>query len=552
MAETVGSKEMLQYNSVHTRVRVTVNKIRCKLLYTPRKLKNKGTILVLVWSFLVMSVFHLLMEYTTTGYGEMCKIFAGIILPLSGWLADAYIGRYKLMRYSLWILWLATILTVVSSVTSQLSDVYNDIHIVRDLLFVAMAIGLAGFQANIIQFGIDQLHDASTTEIKSFIIWYVWTMFGPAIVINFTFSCVSKQYEIFRLLYVCMNVTLALVLMILFSNSRWLIKEPIVKNPFRLVYQVIRYAIKNKHPRQRSSFTYCEDYIPSRIDFGKIKYGGPFTTEQVEDVKTFLQLLPIIIVFSVIGGEFFVIKQVRLYFTRHLTHYAGSYKDDTKFSLTQCYNEASFLHIFDFSAIFLIILHEVFIYPVFHRWYPQVKSSHKVFVGMVLQIVTVIVLTVYEIYSRYQFALINDFNTTIECVFYKQQGAFSTSFDYHLMVIPDIVQSSSILMVAVGGLEFLSAQVPFSMKGIILGVSYGSVFIFSVIGALIMWPFQMRLSSWGSGVVSCGFWLNILLLLVQLLTCFVLVPLTRRYKQRKREDLLPNEHYYAERYYSND
>ena len=152
------------------------------------------------------------------------------------------------------------------------------------------------------------------------------------------------------------NVTLALVLMILCDNSRWLIKEPVVKNPFRLVYRVIRYAIKNKQPRQRSAFTYCEDYIPSRIDFGKMKYGGPFTTEQVEDVKTVLWLLPIIIIGSVIGGEFFVIRQVRLYFTRRLTHCTEPYKDDMEFSLTQCYNEASFLNIFNYSAVFLIKL----------------------------------------------------------------------------------------------------------------------------------------------------------------------------------------------------
>ena len=259
MAESLSSKEMLHYNSMaHSRVTTNKRRETCwKLSYTPRKLKNKGAILVLVWSYLVMSVFHLLLEHTTTGYDKVWQIVVGIVLPLSGWLADTYIGRYKLMRYSLWMLWLATVLAMVSSVTSQLSDAYNEIRIVWTLLLVAMATGLAGFQANIIQFGIDQLHDASTTEIKSFIIWYVWTIFGPGVVIDFAFFCIPKQYEIFTLLYVCVNVTLALVLMILCDNSRWLIKEPVVKNPFRLVYQVIRYVIKNKQPRQRSAFTYC-------------------------------------------------------------------------------------------------------------------------------------------------------------------------------------------------------------------------------------------------------------------------------------------------------
>ena len=32
-------------------------------------------------------------------------------------------------------------------------------------------------------------------------------------------------------------------------------------------------------------------HTPPRIDLGKHKYGGPFTYEQVEDVKTFYMLL---------------------------------------------------------------------------------------------------------------------------------------------------------------------------------------------------------------------------------------------------------------------
>ena len=44
--------------------------------------------------------------------------------------------------------------------------------------------------------------------------------------------------------------------------------------------------VKHKYPVQRSAFTYCENEQPTRLDYGKSKYGGPFTTEQVDDVKT--------------------------------------------------------------------------------------------------------------------------------------------------------------------------------------------------------------------------------------------------------------------------
>ena len=55
-----------------------------------------------------------------------------------------------------------------------------------------------------------------------------------------------------------------------------LIKEPTTKNPFKLIYKVIKYAIYTKYPVQRSAFTYWKDNLSSRIDFRKNKYGGPF------------------------------------------------------------------------------------------------------------------------------------------------------------------------------------------------------------------------------------------------------------------------------------
>ena len=66
-------------------------------------------------------------------------------------------------------------------------------------------------------------------------------------------------------------------------------------NPYKLVYRVTRFAWQHRIPIRRSAFTYCEDDPPSRLDLGKSKYGGPFTTEEVEDVKVFYQVLKILV-----------------------------------------------------------------------------------------------------------------------------------------------------------------------------------------------------------------------------------------------------------------
>ena len=72
-------------------------------------------------------------------------------------------------------------------------------------------------------------------------------------------------------------------------------------NPYKGVYNVLNFARKHKYPIRRSAFTYCDDELPSRIDFAMERFGGPFTTEQVEDVKTFLRML---LVFVVLGPVF--------------------------------------------------------------------------------------------------------------------------------------------------------------------------------------------------------------------------------------------------------
>ena len=74
----------------------------------------------------------------------------------------------------------------------------------------------------------------------------------------------------------------------------WFLLEPPGANPYKLVYRVIKFACQHKVPPRRSAFTFCEDELPTRLDLGKHKFGGPFTTREVEDVKAFLGIIKIL------------------------------------------------------------------------------------------------------------------------------------------------------------------------------------------------------------------------------------------------------------------
>ena len=100
---------------------------------------------------------------------------------------------------------------------------------------VIMVFGLGGFQAIVIQFGVDQLNDASesTTEITSFVAWYAWTLISSNVTASFInmLTCIDSKYSLMGPLLIAVCLTLVVSANYLFGN--WLIKEPVTQNPFK-------------------------------------------------------------------------------------------------------------------------------------------------------------------------------------------------------------------------------------------------------------------------------------------------------------------------------
>ena len=56
---------------------------------------------------------------------------------------------------------------------------------------IIASVGLGEYWANVIQFGLDQLQDASTTGITAFISWFMWTYMSGGNALNFAYACIS-------------------------------------------------------------------------------------------------------------------------------------------------------------------------------------------------------------------------------------------------------------------------------------------------------------------------------------------------------------------------
>ena len=73
------------------------------------------------------------------------------------------------------------------------------------------------------------------------------------------------------------------------------------------------------------------------------------------------------------------------------------------------------------------------------------------------------------------------------------------------------------------------------MRGLISGAGYGSVALFTLVGVAITLPFTINLSIWKiGGIINCGFWYLLLVIVFFILNCIILYILRRVYKNRKR------------------
>ena len=120
------------------------------------------------------------------------------------------------------------------------------------------------------------------------------------------------------------------------------------------------------------------------------------------------------------------------------------------------------------------------------------------------------------------------------------------------MAIPSILNCVSFILLDVGAYEFMCAQTPYSMRGLIFGYAGGSAAIYLLVRYGISEPFTRHLINWGTGTISCGFWYLLFTRPLMVIFSAVLLILIKHYKNRKREDVLPNEHIFAERYYDKD
>ena len=294
----------------------------------PSRMKLRGYLIVIICSlglaFTSISKKRYLFASLTLSGRIPIVVGQGVLLlvyPLLGHLADVYLTRYRALTSSLIILTIATLATAVYFGIDTVASIVGNITIFHEaptgvlsaIIITMYIIGLGLFEANIIQFGLDQLLEASTPKLIAFIHWYYWAQSIGGLVLFYIYegglvtqieshhhdnrtttkliiNTISSNFPVLPVTLV--NITVLIIFCI--SKKHFYIQKTGL-NPFKNIYKVLKYSWEHKVPEHRSAFTYWEEDIPRRIDLGKSKYGGPFTNEEVEDTKTFLRILPLLL-----------------------------------------------------------------------------------------------------------------------------------------------------------------------------------------------------------------------------------------------------------------
>ena len=435
-------------------------------------------------------------------------------------------------------------------------------------LMLAMIVGFVGFTANVIQFGMDQLHDSPGEDQSLFIHWFMWLYYISVLLSQLGWNLVTTSFPfnngapyanaygagLLLLIPLLVNVLLIVTLCLARHRRRWFLIEPGRVNPYKLVSRVTKFASQHKIPVRRSAFTYCEDELPSGLDLGKNKYGGPFTTEEVEDVKAFYGILKVLFSFGTVFFLDFIANSMLPVFAKHDIPYYGQY--DSSYFFLSGFNETLGHSIMItnglLSPLLIVVCIPLYLFlicPFMSRYVPGMLK--RMGLGIILVLLSLIATFVMDTVAHHRnkeaFCMFSDYFNNYDSL---KPPSPSTDFqDTTYLIVQHTLSALSDMLIYIGIFEFICSQSPTSMKGLLIGLVYAIKGLFQLIAALVTVLFYVPWHG-KSTFPSCGFYFYLMGLVVGVPSLVVYVWVARKYKNRVRDEP-SNIHQYAEEYYSN-
>ena len=556
-------------------------------------IKSKAAMLILVWSVVIGAIYlSLLAGFAALGFALQnnvikqhmklnlvicvfvveCVILALAMLlyPVSGYIADVHCGRYKTVTCSFIFLWIAAFsLSCASGIGIKVSfrkfgDFAAPFGVLVAVSLILIILSLACYQANVFQLGLDQLFEAPSGKLGLFVHWLMWTYtLGNFIALMslLLLPCYVNKHDPIRMKLqhslasgpFMLLVILTFLLAITCYNHGWFYSEPGQHNPYKTVLRVLNFARKNKYPLRRSAFTYCDDIRPSRIDFAKDRFGGPFTTSQVEDVKTLLRVGSVLLALGPlfvleIPGSFGIFPLFALHISKNFQFFdKHACSSPTKWVLIQS-GAIGYM-----ASIIFLPLYMWVVYSLLRKRVPRILNRLQF--AVVLSIAGVLCLLTIDLIGHFHHHHQYPNSTNGTCLFtspyqVSEEGTPTVlNMHWSVSILPCVLLNIGSLLIRATAFEFISAQSPHSMKGLLIGVFFAIKGLFQFISAAAVVPFAIP-TIWNQihSVTNCGFGYYLFTIVVASVGLVIFSIVARRYSYRQRDER-PYDTRFAEQYY---
>ena len=398
------------------------------------------------------------------------KVYTFLFFILSGFLSAWLTGwRCRLVD----IVFIGMIITgvacLVGAILSILASTTTDCGrvctiVLTNLFWILLNTGLAPVNANIFQLVIEQIPEASSSQLSSSVSWFIFFQtlgyWLSAVIICIFQHCIgldAKSVLQYSPCFIFINGAIFATVLSTYSLLKHkLVDNSPTSNTVSHIYQVVKYAIKHRRPVQRSAMTYWEDEIPGGMNLGKKKYGGPFTSEQVEDVKTFFRMVLLFLL-----GIFYCCTHNLCVFSLGYIEKDATANNTSIFLLQEFQSICTrtiMYNMFDsnFWTLLSVLVYEFIVMPILHYRMPSVrwKLRFAIFLGFLICLSITIITGIYNYLAV----------TYVVKIFWLRTG---------LNIVIGITHSITAMAI----LEFILAQTPYTMRNFFINIYFCNSFV---------------------------------------------------------------------------
>ena len=409
---------------------------------------------------------------------------------------------------------------------------------------------LVAFSANAIQYGIDQLeYDARSETIVLYIYWYVWTCYIAEFIMKIviTFFGMGSYFINPFIFLVVLPIILGIGFCVKQCNLHFVNTQPQSDHPYKLIYQIIIFAVNHNSLMHLSSYNHNEALPNTRLDLAKERYGGPFTTNQVEAVKSFLRIFCILLTLGPVLMADIAVSQILPSLIPHMDRYPtyitviapnlGGQKYDALKSLTSS-GALTPLVVVIALPIYICLLR-----PCLYNYIPG--TLKRIGLGMVFIFLSALCTVLMDTAGHIQTAHKNVTTCFLNTNYYYDDPYYDNivpilNISAYVLTIQSILNAIGYVLIYISMFEFICTQSPQSMKGILICSFFAIKGAFRLLGDLVLLaPFTRWNSSYA--FPSCGFTYYLVNAVLVLAGIVVFTIAAKKYQYQGEPDY--NEHY---------